>query len=321
MQSIEKIQKQAQEILKTQFVLIKQLIEVQTTGEYDNLQKIIDISKQNQEQIQVLQKEQHITVLEIQLLQEDKKEYNMVLKNLKNKHSQEIAKLNQDIVQLKDSFQISLNNLQSKWQSKCDDQQKIYKKDQELFKNLQKKIVILSQKIASAQNLEEQEIMQSYQQLVNEAKDQDYDLIKEQKQKLIKNQKNQLEKLKKFQSEQKQKKNDTLQLEQAKKLNQLQEQQKLELENIDKILKEKENQILLIEKEKREEEKKLLIKQKEQEKALSAKKEPKKQKINNIKDINLIDKDVDILEIDLIWKGCRPLSPSKIFFCPQNIPR
>ncbi|KRX10708.1 hypothetical protein PPERSA_08703 [Pseudocohnilembus persalinus] len=225
MQSIEKSQQQAQEILKTQFILIKQLIEVQTTGDNHKLQKIIDTSKQNQEQIQELQKEQNIAVLEIQLLQEDKKEFNMVLKNQKQQHSQEIAKLNQDIVQLKDSFKISLNNLQNKWQSKCNDHEQI------------------------------------------------------------------------------QKKNDSLLQEQAKKLKQIQEQQTFELENIDKILKEKENQILLIEKEKREQEKEFLIKQNEQKKALLVKKEPQKQTINNIEDINQIEKDVDILEIQLRWKN------------------
>ncbi|KRW98570.1 hypothetical protein PPERSA_00062 [Pseudocohnilembus persalinus] len=217
----------------------------------------------------------------------------MVLKDLKQKHSLEVAELLQINEQIKIEFQINLKNLQNKLQAKCNE----YEKKQENFQELQKKVINLSRLVAD-KDKKEKEIMCTHQKFIDEVKNLDYDQIKEKKQKLLKNQQQQIENLEKFQCDQKQKKEAIIQQNQKNQLNKLQQQQRLELQNIDKILNEKEKQMLLIEKEKREkdeEEKKkkeqeLLIKYKEQQKAQILKKEPNRQQIDKIEDFNKIDK-------------------------------
>ncbi|KRX03554.1 hypothetical protein PPERSA_12684 [Pseudocohnilembus persalinus] len=133
--------------------------------------------------------------------------------------------------------------------------------------------------------------MDDNQQLINEAKNLEYSQLQGQKQKLLKCQNEQQENLIKFQSLDKQKKNTTLQQNYENQLNKLLQQHSLEINNFDQILNERKNQIQQAEHVKKEEEEKkqkILKKLKEQEKTDMPKIEPKKQKIDKIKDINKV---------------------------------
>ncbi|KRX05840.1 hypothetical protein PPERSA_02372 [Pseudocohnilembus persalinus] len=274
--SIQEIQQQSKLILKTQFTLTQELKEIQLAINNQKLKQIIDSSIKNQEQIQQLQNKQNIAEIEIEQIYDKNQSQDIQLKDLKDlnqNHCLEIAKLSRVIEKQNIDFKAKLDSLQIQYQNKC----KEFQKRQILFKELQKKVLILSKQVASV-NQSDKELIQPHKQLFEDAKGLDYEQTLKQKQNLLKNQKEQIENLKKFQIQDKQKKEARIEQNQTKQLRYLQEQQDLERQNFEQLLKEKENKKILLEKEKNE---------------------PKRQEIDKIEDLQKVQKDVNILVINL----------------------
>ncbi|KRW98558.1 hypothetical protein PPERSA_00050 [Pseudocohnilembus persalinus] len=273
MKSILKIQQQTKEIGKAQLILTKQLEEYYNTGNSNHLKKIIEDSKQNQEKINRLQNENVNIEIEVEELLNNKKEFDMVLKDLKQNQNQEVSELRQIIDQLKIEYQIKMDNFLKQLYDKNSE----YKKKVESFKELQKKVIMLGKLVAN-KNQEEKEIMQMHLKFSGEVKNVENNQI------LLRNEQLKIERQKSLECEEKLKKEDIDYQNQQKLLKKLQEQQKLKEKNMEKIPKNN----ILIEKAKNKEEKKqkekLLIKKKEQLKSSMSRKEPKSQQIDQIKD-------------------------------------
>ncbi|KRW99892.1 hypothetical protein PPERSA_12568 [Pseudocohnilembus persalinus] len=234
-------------IFKDQRAIVRKLKDFQNNKDQEILNEIIEISLQNQQNIQDLQVDQYDTEAEIkQILKENHSKKGLQeIEKLKQIHNKEVFELKEHICKQKNDSQNEIINLDKQWQKKYQEQQDLQKKKKEQYQDLQKKVLALSKLVATKKDGDQQvkSIMQPNQQFINEAKNLDHTSALEQKQKLLQKHQNQLSNLKQTQNQEIQKRKAILENAQANQINLLLQQQKEEVNQIDLILADKKEQV------------------------------------------------------------------------------